>query len=300
MRTRLCFFFIGVVLCLGAGLGRAQIERPIFLDKEGKALPIQDDEDLVSFLKTARVTASEDLPVGITKPIRLALSQGDVEARAVFHSIIKSETGIRRMPSGRARGYRRDSYTSQVAAYEIGLMLQIHNIPPTAKRIFDGLDGSVQLWIENAMTEQQRQEQGIKPPNWPLWNQLYADMRVFDNLINNIDRNTGNMLIDSQGHLWLIDHTRSFGQDKTIPHPEAITRCSNRLYAALQNLDEEGVEKIMRNMKLLAPGEIKAIFRRRTELLEKIDDRIRLLGEENVLFDYGDPEPGVEVKMDAG
>ena len=162
MRTRLCFFFIGVVLCLGAGLGRAQIERPIFLDKEGKALPIQDDEDLVSFLKTARVTASEDLPVGITKPIRLALSQGDVEARAVFHSIIKSETGIRRMPSGRARGYRRDSYTSQVAAYEIGLMLQIHNIPPTAKRIFDGLDGSVQLWIENAMTEQQRQEQGIR------------------------------------------------------------------------------------------------------------------------------------------
>jgi len=300
MRARWFLPFIGVVLCLGAGLGRAQIEHPVFLDKEGRALPIQEDEDIVSYLKTARVTASEDLPVGITKPIRLELSQDDIEARAVFHFITRTETGIRRMPNGRARGYRRDSYTSQIAAYEIGHMLEIHNIPPTTKRIFDGLDGSAQLWIENAMTEQQRQERGVEPPNWPLWNQLYADMRVFDNLINNTDRNTGNMLFDSQGHLWLIDHTRSFGQDKTIPHPEAITRCSNRLYEALRNLDEDRVEKRMRSMKLLAPGEIRAIFRRRDELLEKIDDRIRLLGEEQVLFDYGDPEPGVEVLKDAG
>jgi hypothetical protein len=179
-------------------------------------------------------------------------------------------------------------------------MLEIHNIPPTVRRRSDGLNGSAQLWIEHATTEIARQEAGIRPPDQTLWNQLYADMRVFDNLINNTDRNLGNTLVDSQGNLWLIDHTRSFGQDKTLPHPEAITRCSNRLYEAIVGLDEDRVSKRMKTAKLLAPGEIAALLRRRTELLERIDERIRLLGPEAVLFDYGDPEPGITVFEDTG
>lgn len=300
MKARLQVNLTAMGLLLGAAFLAAEVDRPFFLDKAGRALPIQSDEDLLRFLRTARVADSEPVGEGITEALRLDLEQDDIGARAIFHHINKLETRIRRMPNGRTRGYRRDSYTSQIASYEVGRMLEIHNIPPTAPRKLNGLDGSSQLWIEGAMTEQQRQEKGIEPPDWPLWNQLYADMRVFDNLINNIDRNTGNMLFDSQGHLWLIDHTRSFGQDKTIPHPEAITRCSNRLYQALLNLDEEGVERKMKAMKLLAPGEIQAIFLRRAELLEKIEDRVRLLGAANVLFDYGDPEPGIEVNEDAG
>jgi len=296
MKVKLTLQVTGTTLLLGVALLVAEIERPIFLDKEGRALPIQSDQEIEDFLQTASVTASENISEGITKPIRLDLAKGDVRARAAFHHIQKFETKIRRMPNGRVRGYRRDHYTSQIAAYEIGRMLQVHNIPPTTHRQFNGLDGSAQLWIENAKTEEMRLEEGIEPPDWTLWNQLYADMRVFDNLINNTDRNLGNMLIDSQGHLWLIDHSRSFGQDKTIPHPEAITRCSGRLYQALRDLDENQVEAVMKQKKLLAPGEIKAIFRRRQELLEKIDDRIRLLGEEKVLFVFGEPEPGIEVR----
>lgn len=300
MKARISLHFIVVALLLGSALLVADIERPIFIDKEGRALPIQSDKEIEEFLRTAKVTDSEDIGVGITKPIRLELAQGDVQARAAFHYIQKSETKIRRMPNGRVRGYRRDHYSSQIAAYELGRMLHVHNIPPTTRRTFNGLDGSAQLWIENAKTEEMRQKEGIEPPDWALWNQLYADMRVFDNLINNTDRNLGNMLIDSQGHLWLIDHTRSFGQDKTIPHPEAITRCSNRLHRALKDLDQDQVESLMKAKKLLAPGEINAIFHRQKDLLERIDDRIRLLGEDQVLFDYGDAEPGIEVHEEAG
>lgn len=289
-------------LILGASLAWAQIERPIFLDKEGRALPIQEEQEILRFLRTSTITASEPVGEGITEAIRLDLQQYDIRARAIFHHISKVETKIRRMPNGRTRGYRKDSFESQIAAYEVGRLLEIHNIPPTTRRQFDGLNGSVQLWIENAKTEEGRQREGIEPPNWTLWNQLYADMRIFDNLINNIDRNLGNMLIDSQGHLWLIDHTRSFGQDKTIPHPEAITRCSNRLYQALKNLDERKLEQRLRSKEsmLLNPGEYQALLKRRTELLEKIEDRIRLLGADTVLFDYGDPEPGIIVNEGAG
>lgn len=292
---------LGIVV-LGASFAGAEVERPVFLDKEGRALPIQEEEQILRFLRTARVTASEPVGEGITEAIRLDLQQNDIRARAIFHHINEMETRIRRMPNGRTRGYRKDSFESQIAAYVVGRLLGVHNIPPTTHRHFDGDDGSAQLWIEHAMTEEDRQARGIEPPDQSLWNQLYADMRIFDNLINNIDRNLGNMLIDSQGHLWLIDHTRSLGQDKTIPHPEAITRCSNRLYQALKNLDEEQLRQATRKKGsiLLTEGEFKALLKRRIELLEKIEDRIRLLGAESVLFDYGDPEPGITVDEDAG
>jgi hypothetical protein len=35
-------------------------------------------------------------------------------------------------------------------------------------------------------------------------------MRVFDQLIYNTDRNTGNVLYDTGWRLWGIDHTRAF------------------------------------------------------------------------------------------
>ncbi len=300
MKIRLVAFVAIAVLLHAGAAAAAGLERPIFLDQEGRALPIQSEEELLRFLRTARITHSEPVGEGITEALRLDLQQGDIRARAIFHHITVMETRIRRMPNGRARGFRRDHFTSQIAAYEVGRLLEVHNIPPTVRRRLNGLDGSAQFWIEHAMREIDRQEQGIEPPDWALWNQLYADMRIFDNLINNIDRNLGNMLIDSQGHLWLIDHSRSFGKDKTIPHPEAITRCSNRLYQALKNLDQQQLESLMKSKKLLSPGEIRALLERRVELLEKIDDRIRLLGEAAVLFDYGDPEPGIEVDEDAG
>ena len=300
MKIKLCSSLTGLVLILGTALLVADIERPIFLDKEARALPIQEEHEILQFLRTATVTDSEPVGEGITEALRLDLQQNDIRGRAIFHHINRFETEIRRLPNGNTRGYRRDSYSSQIAAFELGQMLQIHNIPPTAARPFKNLSGSVQLWIEHAMTEEQRQARGIEPPDRTLWNQLYADMRVFDNIINNTDRNLGNMLIDSQGHLWLIDHTRSFGQDKTIPFPEAITRCSNRLYRALKDLDEDQVKERMKRMKLLSPGEIKAILSRREQLLKVIDDRIGSLGSKNVLFDYGDPEPGIEINEDAG
>ena len=35
-------------------------------------------------------------------------------------------------------------------------------------------------------------------------------VRVFDQLIGNIDRNVGNLLITSDWRIWAIDHTRAF------------------------------------------------------------------------------------------
>ena len=294
LTMRLPIFLALMELCLcGLAPGMAQIEPPVFLGPGDQPLPIQDEDEILSFLRIAPEISSELIEIGITGAWRLVLSKDGVEARAAFHRVQKLERKTKRLPNDKIVGYVRDSYTSQVAAYRLGRLLKVHNIPPTVLRRSDGRKGSAQLWIENGMMEKERLEKGIEPADRTLWNQLYSDMRVFDNLINNIDRNTGNMLVDSSGHLWLIDHTRSFGRDRSLPRPETIARCSNRLHQAILELDQAAVESQLE--ELLAKGEIKAIFHRRTALLKKLDERIRERGEHQVLFDYGDAEPGIRI-----
>ena len=291
-----------VLALLGLSLGvcvpgLAQDLAPVFLGSDDEPLPFQEVDQILALLRSSNEIASEPIGHGITKAQRLTLRSADgVEVRVAFHDVARNERKVKHLPNDNVVGYLRDHYTSQVAAFRLGRLLGVDNIPPTVLRRSSGVDGSAQLWIEESMMEVDRQEQGVKPADRALWNQLYADMRVFDNLINNIDRNTGNMLVDSFGYLWLIDHTRSFGRDKSLPRPETITRCSNRLYEAIQNLDESAVEAELG--ELLSKGEIKAIFARRSELLKKIDERIATRGSNQVLFDYGDPEPGLRILDD--
>lgn len=299
MRARLIAPLVGALACLTPAL--AQFEHPVYLDRAGRPVPIQSDAEIIDFLTTARETASEPLSKGITQAFRLELTKGDLTLRAVFHHVNRNEHKRKRLPNDKMVAYLRDSYLSQVAAYRLGRMLGIQNIPPTVLRRSQNKEGSAQLWIEKAKMEQERQEAGEAPPDVTLWNQLYADMRVFDNLINNIDRNTGNMLVDSHGFLWLIDHTRSFGRDKGLPRPETVTRCSRGLYQAIRDLDHAEVQLVMRpptspkRHALLTNDEIEALFKRREKLLELLDARIAQEGERLVLFNYGDPDPGITV-----
>jgi hypothetical protein len=51
---------------------------------------------------------------------------------------------------------------------------------------------------------------GAEPPSLLAWAQL-ARAAVFDHLIANDDRSADNVLIDTGGKLWLIDHARALG-----------------------------------------------------------------------------------------
>ncbi|MGB5878751.1 MAG: hypothetical protein WBH85_01865, partial [Thermoanaerobaculia bacterium] len=220
--------------------------------------------------------------------------KGGIEARAVFHDIDRNEQEVKRLKNDNVVMYLRDSFLNQAAAYEMSRMLGMKNVPPTVLRQSAGDRGSAQLWIENAMTEQMRVEQELEPPDYNLWNQYYADMRVFDNLINNIDRNQGNMLVDSSWNLWLIDHTRSFGRDKALPYPEIVVRCSRGLWKGIRaDWDDAEVEERM--APYMKSNEIEALLSRRQKLVELIEKQIAERGEKVVLFDFGDPDPAVKV-----
>ena len=117
-------------------------------------------------------------------------------------------------------------------------------------------------------------------------------MWVFDNLINNLDRNQGNMLHDSRGEFWMIDHTRSFNGSKRLPLPAKMRRCSRGLLAAIRNLDEDQARERLR--PYLSTLEIKSLFARRRIVLEYLDEQIATQGE-SFLFSYEDAEDAVTV-----
>lgn len=271
-------------------------DRRILIDPEGGRLIFADQDELIRFLSSAEERSVKILSRGITGARRLRLEQDGVEARVIFHHVDRKESRVKRLPNGRSVMFLRDSYSSQVAAYRLSSLLGMQNVPPTVERVSGGVRGSAQLWIEQAMTEDIRVSEKIELGDHNLWNQSLADMQIFDNLINNIDRNQGNMLVDSFGNLWLIDHTRSFGQDRVLPFPEMITRCSNRMLAAIRSLDEAVLLKEL--SPYLSRAEIKALWDRRSRVLKRVEQAIDTLGGEWVLFDYGDPDPGVTILYD--
>ena len=61
-------------------------------------------------------------------------------------------------------------------------------------------------------------------------------VRMFDQLIYNVDRNLGNLVIDKNWTIWMIDHSRAFRlldehQDAGQPVAAAIARVIERLKA---------------------------------------------------------------------
>ena len=108
-------------------------------------------------------------------------------------------------------------------------------------------------------------------------------MRVFDNLIHNFDRNTGNILIDSRGKLWWIDHTRSFKSLPTLLKDRPVVSCDKRLWHGLNHLDDKLVRKRLRPH--LDGQQVRALLERRDKLVKRISELIDEEGESTVLFD---------------
>lgn len=272
------------LLCMVLVLATPAVAQLPWAGADGKPLPFEDEEELLAFLRDAKVVAEEGIPVGVTKPRRLTLREGDVELDAIFR--FKEDTLERVILSdGTFVMSLKDTYKADLAAYELDRLMGLHRIPPTVERLVGGAPGSVQIWIEG-MTEAERQKRRAQPPDSLRWRRLMADLRAFDNLIANIDRNAGNLIIDPEFEIWWIDHTRSFGHAKKLPKPESVNQCSRQFIDGLRSLDEEEVTARLR--PLIGRGEVKALLRRRQKLLALIDGLVASKGESEVLFDYSD------------
>jgi hypothetical protein len=254
-----------------------------WLDTEGNPLPFQTDEEIIRFLETAEIVDMVDIPVGVTKPHRATLEQNGVRAHAAFrvHNEVKER---QRMADGSFVMFFRDSYMNEVAAYRLGLMLGIHNIPPAVVRTHKAAEGSLQLWLEGVFDERERMQEGKNAPDLVRFRRQVYDMDVFDALINNLDRNQGNILWDENWNLWMIDHTRAFGRDAKVRAPEDLQMVSQRLYDALNDLDPKEMTKSMK--AYMSSFELTALKKRHKDLIKVLDDMIAAEGNDRVVFQY--------------
>ena len=264
----------------------------LFLDADGHPLPFQSDEQIEQFLKTATVVSMKKIPVGVSDPRKILLAGQGVQLHAVFKDIDHEERNIRVKTAGKSRMYLmwRDWYGYDIAAYHVDRLLGNDRVPPVIKREVKRNYGSVEIWLEGAITENERREKGFKPPNIARFNQQKEIMHIFDNLVGNRDSNLGNALIDRNWRLWFIDCSRCFGTSEDLLFPEAITHCERRLWKALLELDE--TEATRQLAPYLSKGEISALMVRRDKIVEHIQTLMDEWGEVSILFDIG---PATEI-----
>ncbi len=255
----------------------------VWLDPEGKPLPFTSDEEVMEFLRTARLIRFRTIPQGVTHPRRALLEKDGVQMHAIFHDV-NQYNPVQKLANGTVVLNFRDSYIFEPAAYELSRLLGLDNVPPTILRKFQFKRGSLRVWVENTMTERSRIRDNLKAPDKVLWSKQIWNMRVFDNLIYNTDRNQGNILIDRNWKVWLIDHGRAFQRGKELRNPELIVQCGRKLWEKLKSLDEQVVRERLK--KFLRSYEIKALLRRRDKLVEHIQKLIQERGESKVLFTF--------------
>jgi hypothetical protein len=64
------------------------------------------------------------------------------------------------------------------------------------------------MWVEGVKAWDQKKP--AHPPDPVAWTREVVRMKMFDQLVANIDRNAGNLLYDGDFHIVLIDHSRAF------------------------------------------------------------------------------------------
>ena len=278
MNTFVSAVLLALALPLFAGAENGRWRGP-----DGAFLPFMTDAGILDFLREAEVVERQRLSRGINRHLRVLLSRDGVEARAVFRA--NNTWKPRHTTGGKVFIDFHDSYVYECAAYELSRLLGLDNVPPCVIRELGKRRGTIQLWIENTMTESERRHAGHVAPSGIWWVRQKQTRLLFDALIYNFDRNQGNILIDDDWKLWLIDHGRSFHKSDRIDELERIFWCERGLWEGLRALDRESLDRHLKG--LIEDDRIRFVLLRRNVLVKHLEERMAQLGEAVVL--YGPP-----------
>jgi hypothetical protein len=236
-----------------------------------------------NFLKTADIISSENIGEGVTKPKKLLLRNAEKEAYAVW-----------KRPSGVGAGIT-DKWEAEIAAYRLDKILGLNMIPPTVERTLGGRKGSLQLWIDTAISELERNKKKIQIPaeQKDSCDKATYLQRAFDSLIANTDRSQQNIRYTKDWRLILIDHSRSFRTqrffvDQLIYGKTGMKRdmyflqLPKEFIDKLKNLTYEKIKKA--TAAYLTYDERNACLQRKKMILKEVEEMIEERGEDQVLY----------------
>ena len=252
----------------------------VSVDASGQSLSRDATEE---FLRTAEVVNAEPVGSGTTFPWRLTLSDGTTTHDALFQTV-EDRRPIGRLANGQVVLNFADSFEFNIAAYRLAKLVGLgHMIPVTVRRQWRDEEGALSWWVNDVMLdERQRLEQKIEPPNPGMWQAQLFNMRVFAQLVNDTDRNQGNVLYTDQWRLWMIDFTRAFTISEEIRDIDHLVRVDRSLFRRLQTLDPDVVRAEL--APNLTGRETEALLKRCEKIIQHVEGYIAEHGEDSILF----------------
>ena len=247
---------------------------------------LAERETLEEFLKTAEIVGS-DQPWperdAVTKPWRLNLEKDGVAKQAIWKN-----------PEGRMKGFQ-ENWKWEIAAYRLDEYLGLNMVPPTVEKRFRGDRGSCQILVDFKISLKDKYQQNIKTPSYKIfpWNRALFLQRAFDNLIANEDRHQNQYLITEDWRMLLIDHSRSFRTSKKFTKkliydekykegPRLMKELPRAFMEKMKSLNPEVMQEIVG--EYLTDKEIECVLMRKDLILKWLDNRIKKLGEDKVLY----------------
>lgn len=230
---------------------------------QAPAAPL-DDKAVEQFLLTAKVVRTRSAGKGITGSLRATLTDGTLTHDAQIQTIDESKQEFQG-PKGIERGFR-DTWTYNVAAYRVARLIGLDNVPVSVERLWNGQRGAFTWWLDNVlMDEERRVKDNVQPPNPTCWLEQMHIVRMFDALIENTDRNLGNIIYTKEWRVWAIDHTRAFRRSAVPPNLAKLTRIDRRALAGLKSLEFDTLKREIG--RHIPDGEIRLLLSRRDALV---------------------------------
>lgn len=220
---------------------------------------IGHEAEIEAALASGAIAKMEKVPIGVTKPQRASLAPGGPVARFAWKAL----------PPGRRGGFS-ESYKAEIAAYQLDRLLGLEMVPPVVERTVDGKVGAAVLWIED--THGWSKDKPVQGPE-PQWSRTVSRMKLFDQLIANIDRNQGNLLYDDDWHLFLIDHSRAFTTRASLDGIAVPARIDRPLWQKIDALTERDLEQALGAW--LNADERKALLTRRDRMRANIEKMVK-------------------------
>jgi len=246
-----------------------------------RATPLSD-ATIEAFLLKAKVVKKKTSKKGVTGTTVATLSDGRLTHDAQIQTIDQAQTVFE--AGAHTELNFKDTYRFNIGAYRLARLLDMHNVPMSVKRRHDGKDGAFTWWIDDVMFDEEgrMKQRPVQGPNPERTSKQNYNRLVFDELIQNRDRNQGNLIWTKDWTLWLIDHTRAFRLGKDLMKPDQLVRVDSALLAKLRTLTLEAMTKSMGDV--MQKDELNAVLIRRDKIIKHFEDRIATRGEAAVLF----------------
>jgi hypothetical protein len=245
------------------------------------APPVLTRDEMATFLRTAKVVKSKDLGKGITIPQLLTLSDGHVTHDAVFKTVDEHKP-VQEFAGGKRELNFIDSWRYDVAAFRLAELIGLGEMMPvTVERKWQGHSGALSWWIDKLMDEDERYKKKMEAPDPEAWNKQMWRLRVFSELVDDTDRNLGNVIITPEWKLFMIDFTRAFRLWAKIKEAN-ITKCDRRLLESLETLSLDALSQATKGY--LSGAEAKAVMSRRDLIVAHVKKLVSEKGEAAVLY----------------